>query len=173
MARGLILVVLTATAAVLATGCGSDDSATAPTAPSEGIPAPPEEMVAFGQIVSVRREDDRWVMRFDPALSLSGETANVAAAEDGVVEPGEPVPNDSYVVDESDRLYTYVVADDAEVVVLARSGSQYGGTTVDVSELEKILAGTSDVDLFEPLDTGVWITYRIDTVSRIVHQYRP
>ena len=173
MTRRLILAVVAATAAVLVAGCGSDDSSTTPTEPTEGIPAPPEEMVAFGHISSLRREDGRWVMRFDPALSLSGETANVAAAEDGVVQPGEPVPNDSYVVDESDRLYTYVVADDAEVVVLTRSGSDYGGRTVDVAELEAILAGTSDLDMFEPIDTGVWITYRIDTVSRIVHQYRP
>ena len=64
---------------------------------------------------SLARTGDRYEMRFDPALLLSGETANTAAAEDGVVEPGEPVPNDNYVVDESPRAYTYLVADDAKV----------------------------------------------------------
>jgi hypothetical protein len=55
----------------------------------------------------------------------------------------------------------------------ARSGEEYGDTTVDVEELERILAGTTSLEMFEPLTTGVWITYHNDTVSTIVHQYRP
>ena len=31
----------------------------------------------------------------------------------------------------------------------------------------------SDLDLFEPLDTGVWITIDVDTVRSIYQQYRP
>ncbi len=156
---------------LLTSGCGG--GATETTGPSGGIPAPPADRVAFGHISSLRRHDVGWVLRFDPASFLSGETANVAAGEDGVVTPGEPVPNDNYVVDESGRIYTYLVADDAEVVVLTRSGDQIGGTEIDVTELERILAGTSTLALFEPIDTGVWLSYRIDTVSRIVQQYQP
>ena len=48
-------------------------------------------------------------MRFDPAWFLSGETANRAAAEDGAVPPGQPVPNDNYRVEEGHRLLTYLV----------------------------------------------------------------
>ena len=58
----------------------------------------------FGHIESLERKGDQFVLRFDPAWFTSGVTANTAAAEDGVVEPGEPVPNDNYVVDESHRL---------------------------------------------------------------------
>ena len=47
-------------------------------------------------------------MRFDPAWFLSGDTANTAAAEDGAVEPGQPVPNDNYVVEEGHRLLPIV-----------------------------------------------------------------
>jgi hypothetical protein len=113
-------------------------------------------------------------MRFDPALLLSGETANKAAAEDGAVEPGEPVPNDNYVVDESHRSYTYFVADDAKVTLLVRtSPEKWGPAPVTVAELAKILGGTSGVDLFEPLDTGVWITIDVDTVRAVYQQYKP
>jgi hypothetical protein len=41
----------------------------------------------------------------DPAWFLSGVTANVAAAEDGVVTAGQPVPNDNHVVNESHRPF--------------------------------------------------------------------
>ncbi len=113
-------------------------------------------------------------MRFDPALSLSGETANVAAAEDGVVAAGEPVPNDNYVVDESRRAYTYLVADDVKVTLLVRTSSEkWGPTPVTLAQLEQILDGTSDLHLFEPLDTGVWITIDIDTVRGVYQQYKP
>lgn len=157
---------LGATVVVLLTGCGGD---TTPSEPSGGIPAAPAEQAQLGTISSLRREDDRWVMRFDPMFSFTGETASVAAAEDGVVAPGEPVPNDYYRVDEQKRDYTFFVADDAEVVVLTRSGEQYGGTTIGVEELAAIVDGTTELQLFEPLDTGVWITYENDTVTRIVH----
>jgi len=52
---------------------------------------------------------DRYEVRFDPAWFTSGVTANTAAAEDGVIEPGEPVPNDNYRIEEGDRLLTYLV----------------------------------------------------------------
>ena len=75
------------------------------------------------------------------------------------------MPNDNYVVDESPRTYTYLVADDAKVTVLVRtSPEKWGPTPVELAELAKILDGTSELDLFEPLDTGVWITIDVDTV---------
>lgn len=113
-------------------------------------------------------------MRFDPALLLSGETANKAAAEDGAVPPGEPVPNDNYVVDESHRVYTYLVAPDAKVTLLIRgTPEKWGPTPTTVDELQKLVDGTSTLDLFEPIDTGVWITIRIDTVRAVYQQYKP
>src|SRR5581483_1061011 len=67
------------------------------------------EQRIFGHIHSLTRRGDQFELRFDPAWFLSGVTANAAAAADGAVEPGQPVPNDNYVVDESHRLYTYVL----------------------------------------------------------------
>ena len=49
----------------------------------------------FGHIKSLKRDGDGYRLRFDPAWFTSGVTANEAAAEDGAVELGQPVPNDN------------------------------------------------------------------------------
>ena len=177
-APGLLMAVVVF---AVASGCGSTTTVTetmtrtvtdAGTEPT-GL-GPPGERVEFGHIGSLTRTGDHYEMRFDPALILSGETANTAAAEDGVVAPGEPVPNDNYVVDESPRTYTYLVADDVKVTLLVRgSPEKWGPTPVMLAELVRIIDGTSDLELFEPLDTGVWITIDVDTVRSVYQQYRP
>jgi hypothetical protein len=129
----------------------------------------------FGHISSLTRKDDLYEMRFDPAWFTSGVTANVAAAEDGVVEPGEPVPNDNYRIEEGHRLLTYLVPADAHVTVLTRQGDPagFGATPITVAELAQLVDGQSPVELFEPLDTGVWIRVNIDTVCALDQQYQP
>ncbi len=130
----------------------------------------------FGHISSLTRNgDDRYEMRFDPAWFTTGLTANTAAAEDGVVEPGEPVPNDNYRVEEGHRLLTYLLPADAPVTVLTRQGDppNFGATPITVSELAQLVHGEKPVELFEPLDTGVWIRVNIDTVCAVDQQYQP
>ena len=121
--------------AIVAAGCGSTRTVTetttvtttatateTTTATSPSGLGPPAESVQFGHIQSLTRKGDHFEMRFDPAWFLSGETANIAAAEDGAVEAGQPVPNDNYVVEEGHRLLTYLVPDDAHVTVLTKDG---------------------------------------------------
>ena len=129
----------------------------------------------FGHVRSLTRSTGRWVMRFDPEWFTSGLTANVAAAEDGVVPPGEPVPNDNYRIDEGHRLLTYIVAPVARVTVLTRHGDpgRFGATPITVAQLAELVRGEKPVQLFEPLDTGVWIRIHVDTVCAIEHQYQP
>jgi hypothetical protein len=129
----------------------------------------------FGHIASLTAQGDHFELRFDAAWFTSGETANTAAAEDGAVAPGEPVPNDNYVIEEGDRLLTYVVPADAHVTVLTREGdpANFGATSIPVSELERIVNGGEHRELFEPLDTGVWIRVHVDTVCSLDQQYRP
>src|SRR5918995_5100873 len=102
--RSLALVAL---AAAVLVGCGETESATRTVtvvaAEKSGV-GPPRQLVEFGYIKSLTRRDNGYELRFDPAWFLMGETANVAAAEDGKVAPGEPVPNDNYRLDEGHRL---------------------------------------------------------------------
>ncbi len=129
----------------------------------------------FGHVTSLTRATGRWVMRFDPEWFTSGLTANVAAAEDGVVPPGERVPNDNYRIDEGHRLLTYLVRPDARVTVLTRHGdpAQLGATPITVAQFAALVRGGSAIALFEPLDTGVWIRTHVDTVCAIDQQYQP
>jgi hypothetical protein len=133
---------------------------------------PPKQMVQFGHVKSLDREGSGYVMRFDPEWFLMGETANKAAAEDGAVPPGEPVPNDNYRVEEGHRLLTYRVPADARVRVLTTS-SNLEGTPITVAQLAQIVAGKNPVPLFEPIATGFWIRIDIDTVRSIEQQYIP
>ena len=129
----------------------------------------------FGHISSLARNGDQYELRFDPAWFTSGVTANTAAAEDGVVAPGEPVPNDNYRIEEGHRLLTYLVPADVHVTVLTRQGdpANFGSTPVTVSELAQLVNGEQPVELFEPLETGVWIRVHIDTVCALDQQYQP
>ena len=129
----------------------------------------------FGHISSLTRKGDHYEMRFDPAWFTSGVTANTAAAEDGVVEPGEAVPNDNYRIEEGHRLLTYLVPMDAQVSVLTRKGTLQASERRRFRSLSWRSSCTerSRSTLFEPLDTGVWIRVHIDTVCTLDHQYQP
>jgi hypothetical protein len=104
---------------------------------------PPAEQVGFGFIKSLKRSGARYGLRFDPAWFLSGVAANVAAAEDGVVPAGQPVPNDNYVVNESHRPFTYVVPANALVTVLKRGVES---SPITVAQLAQLVAGKSPSD---------------------------
>jgi hypothetical protein len=129
----------------------------------------------FGHIRSLTHRGEHLEMRFDPAWFTSGVTANTAAAEDGAVEPGDPVPNDNYVVEEGHRLLTYLVLPDTPVTVLTRGGDpvNVGQTPIMVSELERIVNGGKHRPLFEPLESGVWVRVHVDTACSLDQQYRP
>jgi hypothetical protein len=154
---------------LVAAGCGATTTVTKTVTV---VTTKKNELKEFGHIASLTRKGDHYVLRFDPEWFLSGVTANTAAAEDGAVEAGQPVPNDNYRVDEGHRLFTYLVPPSAHVTVLAKGVT---GTPVSVADLARIVAGTSSVHpkLWEPLTTGFWILIDIDTVRSLDQQYQP
>ncbi len=161
---------------VFAAGCGGTETVTVTVtntvsvdnAAKQGL-GPPGETVLFGYIKSLTKKDSSYELRFDPALFLSGETANVAAAEDGAVDPGQPVPNDFFVVDEGDRLLTYRVPADARLTVVALGPKNI---PVTIEALAKIVAGDQTAP-WMPIASGFWLRARIDTVRSLDQQYRP
>ena len=170
--RVLVLAVVFAGLVVCAAGCGSTKTVTktvtVTTAKAEQTP--PARQTLFGHIKSLQEKGGGFVLRLDPEWFLSGSTANAAAAEDGAVEPGQPVPNDNYRVDEGHRLFTYNVPADTLVTVITKAPT---GTPITVSQLADIVNGTSKLKLFEPLESGVWIVVHGDTVRSIDQQYQP
>jgi hypothetical protein len=156
-----------------AAGCGSTKTVTRTVtvnaAAKRGVGAP-REQVLFGYIKALTKKGNTYTLKFDPAWFLSGETANDAAATDGLIPRGQPVPNDNYVVNENKRAFTYRVAPDARVTILTRAPNSTPST---VRELAAIVNGTSTRKLFEPISTGFWIRADIDTVTSLDQQYRP
>jgi hypothetical protein len=175
---GILAVAILAAAAFasarLLTGAASPAAAAEPSAAAKVCG---EGNRLFGHIESLTPKDGRFELRFDPAWFLSGETANTAAAEDGAVERDQPVPNDNYVVEEGHRLLTYVVPPTARVTVLARGGALDNGgfasKAISVRQLAQLVKGEKPVELFEPLQSGVWLRVQIDTACSLEQQYRP
>lgn len=180
-AQAVVAAAVVAAVVVVATcaGCGSTRTVTKTTtrtvtteAPVKSGVGPPAERVEFGFVKSLERNGMQYRLRFDPALFLSGVTANVAAAEDGVVPAGQPVPNDNYVVNEDHRLFTYVVPRSARVTVLKTGVAP---SPITVAQLAELVAGRNPFPhpLFEQIDTGFWIRTHIDTVRSLDQQYHP
>lgn len=165
---------LGAAVALLAAGCGSTRTVTRTVTVAPPLAGSAVQDL-YGHIVSLEPTKSGYLLRFDPSWWLGGITANVAAAQDehASCAPAScaPVPNDYYVVDESHRLLTFVVPHAVRGTVLT-SGSNLAGTTIGAGQLARIVAGHG-VKLFEPLESGIWIRVRIDTVLTFRQQYRP
>lgn len=136
--------------------------------------AAPRQIVFFGRVKSLTRSGSRFVMRVDPAVVLTGVTANRAAVEDKVIAPGEVVPNDGYVRDEGHRLLSYLVPRTAHVTVITNPGTGPRATPISVAELAQIVKGRNPNKrpLFEPKN-GFWIRVAGDRALALDQQYSP
>ena len=154
-------------------GVGAVLVAAASTA-SAATPACSNVTRQYGHITALSRTGGHFELRFDPAWWLTGVAAERAAAADGAIQPGEPVPNDYYIVDEGHRSLTYIVPATARVTVIGRSVRP---TAITVAELSQIVKGRNPRhrQLLEP-KAGFWI--RVGTgypgaVLSLDQQYQP
>jgi hypothetical protein len=160
-----VLVVLVAAAVTAGVAVASEQFVMTPPA------APAGQQVYFGHVKTLKRTGSRWLMRFDPAWFLTGLTASRAKLED---TGSADVPNDNYRVEEGHRLLTFIVSPSAHVTVLANvSGKGIDSKPITVTQLAAVVAGKSSLKLFEPLESGVWIRVRIDTIQELNQQYVP
>ena len=139
--------------------------------------APAGQLVFYGHVKSLTKSGNRYLLRFDPAWLLEGITAQRAAVADGVLPPGEPVPNDNYTRDESHKLLTFLVPRTARVTILTSGGTKgIANTPVTVAEFAQILKGKNPRHrkLFgDESSWGYWALVRIDTVRSLDAQYHP
>jgi hypothetical protein len=141
--------------------------------PGTKTAAPCGEQHLYGFVRSLVKKGNTYRMQFDPALFTGGQTANVAAAQDKVIAPGESMPNDNYVVNESKRTYLYLVPPSTPVRVLKTSNDIGTGSPIAVAQLARLVAGTTPMKLWEPLDTGFWMWVHVDTACDLQQQYHP
>jgi hypothetical protein len=181
MKRSLVTLVVAATlVGAVAASSAPTRSTTADraVAVSPFLPAPPlagpRQIVFYGHARSLVRKGVRYELRFDPALFLTGVTANRAAEDDKVIAPGEGVPNDYYIRDESRRVLTYVMPTSARVTVITNGSRGFRATRVPVAELDRILAGENPRSrkLYGPR-LGFWVRVESDTVRSLDQQYQP
>jgi hypothetical protein len=140
------------------------------------LAGPPATIVEYGYVRSLARKGSSYRMRFDPALWLSGETANRAAEADGVIAPGEGVPNDYYVRNESRKQLTYTVPHSARVTVVTHSdGAGVRSTRIPVSELAAIVKGRNPKgrNLYAGNTFGYWVRVAGDRAVALDQQYQP
>jgi hypothetical protein len=131
---------------------------------------PAGQMTLYGHIKTVTRRSGRYLLGFDPAWFTSGITASRAHLQD---TGSSDVPNDNYIVEEGHRVLTYILPLSARVTVLTNDGTGISSVAIPVPELARIVNGGKHRKLFEPLDSGVWIRVRIDTVRELDQQFRP
>ena len=181
MRTGVLLVAAVALGgAALAAAAIGDGRSAAPHAAcaTKRLPpaAPAGEVVLYGHARSLRQTGGVYRLRFDPALWLGGETANQAARADGVIEPGDTVPNDYYVREEGHRLLTYRVPRGTRVTVITSGTGGLCSTRIPVAELAQIVAGRNPRGrrLYVPGNRlGFWLRARVDTVRSLDQQYQP
>jgi hypothetical protein len=132
--------------------------------------APAGQMTLYGHIKTITRASGHYLLGFDPALFTSGITASRAAKQD--TGSGD-VPNDNYIIEEGHRVLTYILPLNARVTVLTNNGTGIASVAIPVPELSRIVNGGPHRKLFEPLESGIWIRIRIDTIRELDQQYRP
>jgi hypothetical protein len=171
-----LLGVLAAATLVTAVSSVSGVSAapgTSETPAQTSLAGPPRVQTLYGHIKSLTRKGARFELRFDPAFWLGGVTATRAAVEDKVIPPGDTVPNDYYIREESHRLLTYLVPANAGATVLTRGPRS---TKIAVSELAQIVKGKNPRHraLYDRGNhLGYWIGIAVDTVRSLDQQYQP
>ena len=135
----------------------------------------PRQLVFYGYVKSLTRSGSRYVARVDPSFMLTGVTASTAAVEDGVLRPGEPVPNDYYERNQTKRPLTYLVPANAHVTVLVNPGTGPRSAVVPVSEFAQIVKGKNPKKrpgLWGPA-AGFWIRAQSDRALALDQAYRP
>jgi hypothetical protein len=160
------LVILAAAAALAASIFASSSPGSAATS------ACPDVVKQYGHVKSLIRKGNRFELRFDPALWLTGVPAERAKLED---TGSTDVPNDYYIVDEGHRLLTYVVPASARVTILTGGGAT--STRITVAELAQIVAGRNPKHRrLSEQKAGYWIRIGNQYPSPVLsldQQYQP
>jgi hypothetical protein len=181
--RAVRILGLSAVVVILGAACGgSEPSAGSPPVPSPtesptGSPTPSETPVLedghhFGFIKAVDVADSPHDLVFDLAQWFTGEEANTAAREDGVIGPDESVSNDYYIRNENTLLRTLSFEDDVDLQVIDWNNC----CELRTGQLEPFAAAFEDsraAGSYRGSLSPYWVTVAAGEVVRIEEQYLP
>ncbi len=164
--RPVVLVLILAALALAAgAACGSSGKPSSSAAPRTSSESQSRH---YGHIASLLQTGGRFQLRFDPAQWLTGAAAERAAVAAKAIDPGQPVPNDYFIVDDAHSVVSYAVPATARVTVLTKDGDpqKLGATPISGSELAQIRR------LTEPR-AGFWLRIGSGSVLSLDQQYQP
>ena len=131
--------------------------------------APPASVPIFGYVKSITHVGSGYLVRFDPAFILTGNTATQAAKDDGMTADG-----DFYIRNPDTKLLSFKLAGSAHASVVTAGNGPVNSTSVSVAELAQIVAGKNPNH--RSLMSGTpafWIVTNGDTVTAVDQQYLP
>jgi hypothetical protein len=167
--------------ALVAAGCGGGGEERAAPEPTQTqtstqTPPPPGQSAAehFGYIRSVSTAGPTATLAFDEAQFLTGGAAQKAAEEDGVVAPGETVPNDYYIRNREKTTQTLRIANDAKITAKRCPLCRHGRNGQLGPFLAAFMKGRQTfADPYRGKYTLYWLTIRDGEVAAIDEQYVP
>ena len=138
-------------------------------------PAETTNVKYFGVPVSVIKLDaKRYAIAIKPEFFLVGATANVAfaAQQQNACQPLEcpPVDNDRLVLPAGTQNLLFILPAKTMGTVLTSSTQP---TKITADQLSGLVSGAKTPKLYEPLDSGLWLTVDGDTVTAFAQQYQP
>jgi len=145
---------------VLALSVGGTGVATA------SLPSPPTVVPTFAFVKSVTKVGGKVLLRVDPALFLTGISAEVAASDDGTEA------YDFYIRNSDHKLVTFTLGAGAKIWVVSNKNGQLSKSEVAIETLELIAKGKKPAGGYSP-SFGWWLTVKGDTVTGLFQQYTP
>lgn len=132
----LVVVTVLGGLAWFSTGSGQDE-------PRPATSQVPAVAIPDGETFAYVTEVADGSLTADPALLLSGDEARQAAVADGVIAPGEDLPNDFYIDNPEPGPLSIGAADDVDVTVLIFDSSG-AITETDITLADLAVAFTGD-----------------------------
>jgi hypothetical protein len=171
--------VLLLSLALVAAGCGGGEEEKAAPEPTQTQtqpppPSGPSSAEHFGYIRSVSTAGPAATLAFDEAQFLTGQAAQTAAEEDGVVAPGESVPNDYYIRNRDQAPQTLRIANDAKITAKRCPLCRHGRDGQLGPFLASFMKGRQTfADPYRGKYSLYWLTIRDGEVAAIDEQYVP
>jgi hypothetical protein len=126
---------------------------------------------SFGIIKSVDATNGTLV--FDLEQFFSGDAANQAAREDGVIGPDESVPNDYYLRNVNPKLRTVPISSDLQIVLIKWSNCCDHTFSPNLATFAQAFPGPGPTDDFRGSSSPYWLTVENSVIVKIEEQYLP
>jgi hypothetical protein len=145
-------------------------------APPSASPSPAASPIlaegrSFGIIKSV--DATYGTLVFDLEQFFSGDAANRAAREDGVIGPNESVDNDYYIRNVNPKLRTVPISSDLQIVLIKWSNCCEHTFSPNLATFAKAFPGPGPTDDFRGPASPYWLTVKGGVIVKIEEQYLP